>query len=894
MPTSQLPTITLTDVVVVADEQEMLDLTPAQVQPGDVAVRSDDAGSFILTDTDPSVLGNWTLLNTPANNVTSVNGQQGTITLGKADVGLGSADNTSDANKPISTATQTALNGKADLIGGVVPASQLPALALTSTVVVASQSAMLALTTGQVQPGDIAVRTDGAGTFILTDTNPATLANWTLLNAPGDAVSSVNGQTGTVSLAKSDIGLGNVDNTSDSTKNSATRTLTNKTISGLSNTLTNINADSLLDGTTNKIFTATEKTKLSGIATGATVGSTWAQLTDVPDLMGRQTANKLITVGSGGDFSTLNAAFAEASKYGREYLSKGLTVEVRQLTGFVMDEQVFVVSQDMSFITLTSVDAEVTIRRAALISGNGNSANNWRTHTYPAFCAMRGSRLPFIKTLYTIDNTGSTRVVDGQTKPAGWGTVGIYIFENSSGIIARGCGVKRAGWRGLYVDASFAYARGTIWDDVQGLGGPDEGVTGGRGIRASNMAVVMARESSAKNALNGASGAYISKAYCDLVDADCSGANDIGIAATAGAEVHANGAVVSGSKVGFRVEDGGVLHVGVSSTRKDDMGTPDNSNDDEPLYTEAINCAEWALLALEGATVTGVGAEDEGVPTTKFHSIGREAIWVRGSMVTLKWCDIRTSNATKEAVRISEGAWVNLQGPTLVGGTTLGLEITSTDSPTSGVAGCVGADRTSPARSNILSSPPNQFFTGTVSTAASTAAKTVTLNSPWTSLTPAAGNFFLITFTNGNTINTPTLAINGGDALSFNGLNGANTYRSGTAIEVGGVALVYYTGTKYSLINIAPSLLPPSDVTSSSSTNGGLISGTRLEDLMVNEATKSRTLTNKTLTSPVLSASGVPANSSSTGAVGQVAWDSAYIYVCTATNTWKRSAIGTW
>jgi hypothetical protein len=34
--------------------------------------------------------------------------------LVKADVGLGNVDNTSDANKPISTATQTALNGKAN------------------------------------------------------------------------------------------------------------------------------------------------------------------------------------------------------------------------------------------------------------------------------------------------------------------------------------------------------------------------------------------------------------------------------------------------------------------------------------------------------------------------------------------------------------------------------------------------------------------------------------------------------------------------------------------------------------------------------------------------------------------------------------------------------------
>ena len=51
---------------------------------------------------------------TPASgSVTSVAGKTGIVTLTKTDVALGNVDNTSDANKPISTATQTALNGKA-------------------------------------------------------------------------------------------------------------------------------------------------------------------------------------------------------------------------------------------------------------------------------------------------------------------------------------------------------------------------------------------------------------------------------------------------------------------------------------------------------------------------------------------------------------------------------------------------------------------------------------------------------------------------------------------------------------------------------------------------------------------------------------------------------------
>jgi hypothetical protein len=37
-----------------------------------------------------------------------------------------------------------------------------------------------------------------------------------------------------------------------------------------------------------------------------------------------------------------------------------------------------------------------------------------------------------------------------------------------------------------------------------------------------------------------------------------------------------------------------------------------------------------------------------------------------------------------------------------------------------------------------------------------------------------------------------------------------------------------------------------------------------------------------------------PASASATGNAGDICWDSSYIYVCTATNTWKRVAIATW
>lgn len=68
-------------------------------------------------------LGDWAVFNGTSwqkvdntDAVISVNGNSGVITLTKSDIGLSNVDNTSDASKPVSTAQQTALNLKADII----------------------------------------------------------------------------------------------------------------------------------------------------------------------------------------------------------------------------------------------------------------------------------------------------------------------------------------------------------------------------------------------------------------------------------------------------------------------------------------------------------------------------------------------------------------------------------------------------------------------------------------------------------------------------------------------------------------------------------------------------------------------------------------------------------
>jgi hypothetical protein len=125
-------------------------------------------------------------------------------------------------------------NGYASLdASGKVPNAQLPALAITDVYTVASQAAMLALSTAE--QGDVAIRTDLNKSFILSTSSYSTLADWKELLTPTDAVLSVAGLTGAVSagslktalsLTKSDVGLSNVDNTADSAKPVSTATQT--------------------------------------------------------------------------------------------------------------------------------------------------------------------------------------------------------------------------------------------------------------------------------------------------------------------------------------------------------------------------------------------------------------------------------------------------------------------------------------------------------------------------------------------------------------------------------------------------------------------------------------------------------------------------------------------
>jgi hypothetical protein len=188
--------------------------------------------------------------------VQSVNGYTGIINITKSDVDLGNVDNTSDLNKPISTATQTALDSKSDISHTHNYVTSVNTKTGSVTLVPSDIGAISSSEKGSINgvtPLDATGKVDSSylptftsdvtsvngqtGAVVLTksDIGLANVDNTSDLNKPistatqtalDSKVTSVNGQTGIVVLTKSDIGLANVDNTSDLNKPISTATQT--------------------------------------------------------------------------------------------------------------------------------------------------------------------------------------------------------------------------------------------------------------------------------------------------------------------------------------------------------------------------------------------------------------------------------------------------------------------------------------------------------------------------------------------------------------------------------------------------------------------------------------------------------------------------------------------
>ena len=140
------------------------------------------------------------------------------MSLQKSDVGLTNVDNTADVDKPVSTATQTALNSKADassLSSKQDASSELTAIAsllpADNNVLQRKSGAWTSRTPTQLK-ADLAIGiTDVSGLSTALSGKEGTVT-------PGSSSQYYRGDKTWQTLDKTVVGLSNVDNTSDATK----------------------------------------------------------------------------------------------------------------------------------------------------------------------------------------------------------------------------------------------------------------------------------------------------------------------------------------------------------------------------------------------------------------------------------------------------------------------------------------------------------------------------------------------------------------------------------------------------------------------------------------------------------------------------------------------------
>ncbi|MBO9586634.1 MAG: tail fiber domain-containing protein [Flavobacterium sp.] len=141
------------------------------------------------------------------------------------------AKQTSLGFTPENASNKNTANGYAGLgADGKLISSQLPAITVNDTFVVASETAMLALI---AETGDIAVRTDLSKSFILKGSNSDILNDWQELLTPTSEVTKVFGRNGSVTAQAGDYNADQITETSSRKFQSATQQAFNDATSSI-------------------------------------------------------------------------------------------------------------------------------------------------------------------------------------------------------------------------------------------------------------------------------------------------------------------------------------------------------------------------------------------------------------------------------------------------------------------------------------------------------------------------------------------------------------------------------------------------------------------------------------------------------------------------------------
>lgn len=241
-----------------------------------------------------------------------------------------------------------------------------------------------------------------------------------------------------------------------------------------------------------------------------------------------------VLVGSGGDYSNITDALSFLSNQQRSHESGGVSALIQLVSGFTMNEQIIVDDGiDLSWITITSVDAEVSITRSAITQSTTSLGGGFASiGAYKAaFMGGGGARMPRLGCKMRMDTSGTA---DDQS--------GIFLTHGAFMEVLPGCGIDDTVANGAHLMyGAKLVAPLSEWD---GNGTNTSGDAKGA-IRADWQSTVSAQEAVVTN--QGVSGIIILGASTASVrDATITTCGEDGLEVGGCSIVHARGVDISG------------------------------------------------------------------------------------------------------------------------------------------------------------------------------------------------------------------------------------------------------------------------------------------------------------------------------------------------------------
>jgi len=331
------------------------------------------------------------------------------------------------------------------------------------------------------------------------------------------------------------------------------------------------NGKIVIDGVQTPVYTHPSNHSISEVS------GLQAELDKMDDLKELVDTNLQVTVGTGGDFPTINEALVFLSRKYPSYVKSGLNVELKLLTGFVMSEQVHVKGIDLGWIKITSVDPVVFIQKSAITQVLIESRK-------PAFYGSDKAILPTIGCLFEYTTEGTNTKYDG-----------ITVAHGSKVQLLPGAGVNKAerGLGAYYGSEAFCYMEGL----TEGGGGTGGGAVTGVSFKNCTGRAFMATYGStircARSQLQYCTGDYavyvIWGSQADIYQSDMSHASGTAVCSRDASFVNARETCVSDSQRGYHA-----LHSGRINARY---------HVNEWSKDGAKRCSEYAVIASYGSQI---------------------------------------------------------------------------------------------------------------------------------------------------------------------------------------------------------------------------------------------------------------------------------------------------